>query len=439
VYLQYNDVKQRWTESIAGIELAKRVLAERPMPTNVDGRTGMEKLLAGVRILDVSAFSPVRYGTTVLADLGADVIQVDKPAASARANLALLDSAEHTRWLWHSRNKRSIVIDLKQDAGREVFYALVDTADAVIEGFAVGVAARLGIDYDTLRARKADLIYASVSGFGQHGPNAHTSGHEQNYQAMGGLTAASAGPGRQPDITPLPISDSVASLYSVVAVMAALQQRRESGRGAHLDISVQDSVLSLFGYNAHYLWRHAIADPRTVREFGGHPGVGVYQTADGRAVQLSAVEPWVWGKFCEAVGAPDLSDDYDTDPARIPIVRGRLSDIFASRTRDDWVGLNAEHDVGISPVQDLAELLADPHILARGMVKDVTHPTLGVVEQLATPITVNGRTPDADWIPVPGDHTEPLLTELGYSSERRAELSRLGAVRGPTPRPENGC
>jgi crotonobetainyl-CoA:carnitine CoA-transferase CaiB-like acyl-CoA transferase len=393
----------------------------------------MDKLLNGVRVLDVSVFSPVRFGTTVLADLGADVIQIDKPPRTQRADLEMLDSTEHPRWLWHGRNKRSVVIDLKRPDGREVFYDLLDTADAVVEGFAVGVAARLGVDYETLRARKPDIVYASVSGYGQTGPYAHLSGHEQNYQAMGGLTAASGGSGRTPDITPLPISDSVASLYSVVALLAALQRRKATGRGAYLDISVQDAVLSLFGYNANYLWRQGITQPRTIREFGGHPGVGVYPAADGRAIQLSVVEPWAWSAFCAAIGAEDLRDDYELDATRAMVVRGRLTGIFAERTRDEWVALNAEHDLGISPVLDLAELLNDPHVRARGMVNEVKHPTLGPIEQLATPIAVDGTIPASEWIPQPGDHTDSVLAGLGYSRERVEQLHRSGAIRGSGP------
>ena len=393
----------------------------------------MEKLLNGVRILDVAAFSPVKYGTTVLADLGADVIQIDKPASAQHGDLPLLNSTEHPRWLWHSRNKRSIVLDLKTDAGRDVFYDLVDSAHAVIEGFAPGVAKRLGIDYETLRVRKPDLVYASVSGYGQIGPYSGLSGHEQNYQAMSGLTAAAGGAGRDPGITPLPISDSVASLYSVIAVLAAIQQHQATGRGANLDISIQDSVLSLFGYNANYLWRMGIEDPREIREFGGHPGVGVYRTADGRAVQLSAIEPWAWSAFCAAVGLDEAANPYEPTPAQSQAMQIRLTELFLARTRADWQQLNESNDVGISPVLGLPELLQDPHVQARGMVNTVDHPTLGRIEQLATPIAVDGRIPTSDWMPQPGDHTEAILTELGYDAERRRGLLERGAAWSSTP------
>jgi alpha-methylacyl-CoA racemase len=393
----------------------------------------MEKLLDGVRILDVAAFSPVKFGTTVLADLGADVIQIDRPASAQRGDLAILSSTEHPRWLWHSRNKRSVVLDLKRAEGREVFYDLLETADAVVEGFAVGVASRLGIDYETLRARKPDIVYASVSGYGQSGPYSALGGHEQNYQAMGGLTAASGGASREPDITPLPISDSVSSLYAVIAVLAALQQRQATGRGAHLDISVQDSVLSLFGYNANYFWRMGIQDPRTIREFGGHPGIGVYRTSDGRSVQVSAVEPWAWASLCAVLELDDLAGAYDVTRAETDAMRSRLAAVFATRTREEWHRLNEARDVGISPVLDFTELLDDPHVRARGMVNSVIHPTLGEIEQLATPISVDGRIPTSDWMPQPGDHTNAVLSELGYDKERRQQLIDSGVAWAPNP------
>lgn len=416
--------------------MISRPAAATVRPEREEGLS-VRKLLDGVRVLDVSTFSPVRFGTTVLADLGATVIQVDKPPRGRPEDrLDLLDSTEHPRWLWHSRNKRSVVINLKLQEGRDVFYDLLTTADVVIEGFAVGVAARLGIDYETLRARKSDIVYASVSGFGQTGPYAHLTGHEQTYQAMGGLTASTAASGGSPQITPLPVADSVSSLYCVIAVLAALRRRDATGQGACIDISLQDAVLSLFGYNANYFWQQGVTDPRTIREFGAHPGVGVYRTADGRAVQVNAVEPRAWAALCRALDADDLCGDYDIDAARTAAVRDRFTDIFAARTRDEWTAFNASDDVGISPVLDLVELLGDEHIRARGMVSEIRHPTLGVIPQLATPITVDGRVPSSDWLPRPGDHTDSLLAELGYSAEFRDELRRTGATAGPADQPE---
>jgi crotonobetainyl-CoA:carnitine CoA-transferase CaiB-like acyl-CoA transferase len=391
----------------------------------------MEKLLTGVRILEVAAFSPVKFGTTILADLGADVIQIDKPGSAQRGGLPLLTSPEHPRWLWHSRNKRSVVLDLKQPAGREVFYDLVATADAVVEGFAAGAAERLGIDYDSVRARKPDIVYARVSGFAETGPDSALGGHEQNYQAVSGLMAASGGADREPAITPLPISDSVSSLYAAIGILAALQQRQATGRGARLSISIQDSVLSLFGYNAQYHWQAGVDDPRTVREFGGHPGTGVYRASDGLFVLVSAVEPWAWEKLCGVLGVADLATAYEVSGADADAVRARLGTVFETKTRDEWRSFNDEHNVGISPVLDYTELLRDRHMRERGMVNSVPHPSLGQIEQVATPIAVDGRIPTSDWMPQPGSHTEAVLTELGYSAQRRAQLRGSGAISLP--------
>jgi alpha-methylacyl-CoA racemase len=189
-------------------------------------------------------------------------------------------------------------------------------------------------------------------------------------------------------------------------------------------------VLSLFGYNANYYWQQGITEPRTIREFGGHPGVGVYQTADGRAVQVNAVEPWAWDRLCRSLGAEELRGDFDIDEDRVPVVRERLAEIIAGATREEWAAFNASENVGVSPVLDLAELLSNEHIRSRGMVNEVTHPTLGVIPQLATPITVDGHVPSSDWLPQPGDHTDSTLAELGYAAELRDELRRKGAIQG---------
>lgn len=382
-------------------------------------------LLDGVRVLDLSTFSPVRFGTTVLADLGADVIQVDRPAAAFRQDIPLLTSTEHPRWLWHSRNKRSLGLDLRQPGAREVFLRLVETADVVIEGFAVGVAAKLGLDYPALSAVKPDLVYASVTGFGQSGPNASVPGHEMNYQAVGGITAAMAAANRgTPAILPLPISDSVASLYAVIGVLAALQRRDRTGMGACIDISIQDSVVSLLGYPAQYLWQDGIENPAEIDEFGGSPASAPYATADGNAVVLGAVEPWVWERFCAFVERPDLVEAPRED------VRAALTTVFATRTRDQWVAASAEHDLALTGVLTLPDLLTDPHIEHRGLIVEVAHPTLGQVKQVATPINVDGGLPAARWFEVPGAHTKELLGELGIDQAAQRELFESEAIFG---------
>ena len=395
--------------------------------------TDATPLLAGVRIVDLSTFSPVRFGTTVLADLGADVIQVDRPRSAFREDIRLLTSNEHPRWLWHSRNKRSLGLDLRRPGAKELLLRLVVDADVVIEGFAPGVAARLGLDHASLAAVNPDLVYASVTGFGQTGPNAHLPGHEMNYQAMGGVTSAMAATydGRAA-ILPFPLGDSVASLYSVVAILAALRRRDATGEGAVLDISIQDSVVSMLGYPAQYLWQDGIDDPREIDEFGGSPSSSPYTTADGQAVVLGAVEPWIWEAFCAYVERPDLAempDDHDGREA----VRAELAKIVAGRTRDEWMVAASEHGLAMAPVLTLPELVTDPHLLHREMVGEVDHPDLGPVPQIGTPIHVDGSSLPMRSFAVPGSDTTDLLAELGVSPSEEAALRQEGAVFDPEP------
>jgi len=383
--------------------------------------------LAGVRVLDLSTWSPVRFGTTVLADLGADVVQIDRPTSAFRESIPLLTSTEHPRWLWHSRNKRSLGLDLRKPGARAVLLRLVEDADVVIEGFAVGVAARLGLDYASLTKVKPDLIYASVTGFGQTGPNAAISGHEMNYQALSGVTAAmAAARGGTPAILPFPLSDSVASLYAVIGVLAAVHRRTNTGQGACLDISIQDSVFSLFGYPAQYFWQQGIK-PEEIEELGASPTSAPYATSDGKAVVLGAVEPWVWERFCVHVQRPDLVQAV-TDPAERERVRSELAKIFIGRSRAEWLEASAEQDLALSAVLTLQDLLTDPHLEHRGMIPEVEHPTLGPVKQVATPINLDGSVPAARWFEVPGAHTADLLLEAGFDAAMRDELFAAGAV-----------
>jgi alpha-methylacyl-CoA racemase len=383
--------------------------------------------LAGVRVLDLSTWSPVRFGTTVLADLGADVVQIDRPASAFRQEIPLLTSTEHPRWLWHSRNKRSLGLDLRKSGAREVLLRLVENADVVIEGFAVGVAAKLGLDYASLVKIKPDLIYASVTGFGQTGPNAAVFGHEMNYQALSGVTAAmAAARGGTPAILPFPLSDSVASLYAVIGVLSALHRRSLTGQGACLDISIQDSVFSLFGYPAQYWWQQGVK-PEEIEELGASPTSAPYTTSDDKAVVLGAVEPWVWERFCAHVRRPDLLDAV-RDPAERDHVRRELATIFAGRSRDEWLTASAEHDLALTAVLTLQDLLADPHLDHRGMIAEVAHPTLGTVKQVATPINLDGRVPAVRWFEVPGAHTSELLRRAGFDEVAQRELFAAGAV-----------
>jgi crotonobetainyl-CoA:carnitine CoA-transferase CaiB-like acyl-CoA transferase len=300
----------------------------------------------------------------------------------------------------------------------------------VIEGFGVGVAAKLGLDHASLSAVRPDLVYASVTGFGQTGPYAPMPGHEMNYQAMGGVTAsmAAANDGRAA-LLPFPIADSVASLYAAIAVLAGLRRRDRTGEGVYLDISIQDAVVSMLGYPAQYYWRQGIEDPTDIDEFGASPTSSPYSTSDGKAVVLGAVEPWVWQRFCQHVERPDLQE-IGADQAARDSVRRSLQHIFLRRTRDEWMVASAEHDLALTAVLTLPEVLEDDHVRHRRLVSEVDHPTLGSVLQVGTPIHVDGDPLENARFAVPGSDTAELLHELGVTGDDADALRRTGAVFG---------
>jgi len=185
-------------------------------------------------------------------------------------------------------------------------------------------------------------------------------------------------------------------------------------------------VFSLFGYPAQYLWQQGVK-PEEIEELGASPTSAPYATSDGKAVVLGAVEPWVWERFCGHVLRPDLLEAVH-DPAERDRVRSELATIFVGRSRDEWLEASAEHDLALSAVLTLQDLLNDPHLEHRGMMPEVAHPTLGTVKQVATPINLDGSLPAARWFEVPGAHTADLLREAGFDETTQSELFAAGAV-----------
>jgi len=212
----------------------------------------------------------------------------------------------------------------------------------------------------------------------------------------------------------------------VIGVLAAVHRRSNTGEGACLDISIQDSVFSLFGYPAQYFWQQGI-NPEEIEELGASPTSAPYATSDGKAVVLGAVEPWVWERFCVHVQRPDLVQAV-TDPSERDRVRRELAKIFVGRSRAEWLEASAEQDLALSAVLTLQDLLTDPHLEHRGMIPEVEHPTLGPVKQVATPINLDGSVPAARWFEVPGAHTADLLLEAGFDAAMQDELFAAGAV-----------
>lgn len=384
--------------------------------------------LDDVRILDLSRLAPGPFCTMLLGDLGADVLLIEPPPSS-RAGQAGQGSGDAYDAL--RRNKRSIVLNLRDDEAREVFYKLAEAADVVLEGFRPGVVKRLAVDYETLRERNPRLIYCSLSGYGQAGPYADLVGHDINYISIGGaLSMIGPSPEGPPAIPMNIIADFAAGgLHAAYGILAALHARERTGRGQYVDIAMSDGVLYLLsmiisGYFANGRVPEA---GRTVLN-GSAPHYNVYECKDGRWISLGSLEPHFWANLCQAMGREDfVSHQYDA--AKRDEIFAHFRRQFKTKTRDEWFGILKQTDICVAPVLTLDEALRDPHNLSRGMVVEVEHPQVGRVKQVGIGTKLS-ETPGAVRTPPPavGQHTDEVLASLGYDAERIRVLREGGAV-----------
>ncbi|WP_265107767.1 CaiB/BaiF CoA transferase family protein [Halosolutus halophilus] len=365
--------------------------------------------LDDVRVLDLTRLLPGPYATQLLADLGADVIKIEDPDAGDYARHLPPRTPDGTGAVFEAvnRGKRSVTLDLKTDDGRDAFLRLVEDADVLIESFRPGVVDRLGIDYETVSDRNPDLVYCSISGYGQDGPYRDHAGHDLGYVGLAGLLDVTrSDTDERPRIPGYPVADMAGGLSAAFAIVSALLSRELGGRGGtYLDCSLSDAVLS---------FSQAVAtpalygdEPRPGDGFftGGHPWYNVYETADDRYVTLSALEPKFWQAFCDAVDRPDLASVHGTrDETEQAALRAELEAVFADRTREEWVEF-ATPQIPIAPVLTPAEALDHPQFADRGMVRRGDDPAI------LSPI--RGASPAPSETPAHGEHTRAVLEAIG--------------------------
>jgi len=392
--------------------------------------------LEGIRVLDLSRLAPGPFCTMLLGDLGADVIVVEAPPEALHGSLSAdqivdPDSLERARaYNALGRNKRSIVLNLRHDAARDIFYRLAKTADVVLEGFRPGVVKRLAVDYETLREVNPRLVYCSLSGYGQDGPYSTAVGHDINYIAMGGMLDMIGWQGEPPGIPLNVIADYAAGgLHAAYAILAALMARDKTGRGQYLDIAMSDGVLYLLAVAlSQYFASGEVARRGEGMLNGGVPYYNVYQTKDGGWLSVGCLEPHFFANLCHALDCDDLAP-FQHDPSRRAEVFDRFQESFLTKTRDEWTALFRGVDACVAPVQSLAEAAADAHNRYRGMVIEVEHPTLGKVRQVGVGTKLSdtpGQVRSA--APRPGQHTDEVLSEVGLSATETAALREAGAV-----------
>jgi alpha-methylacyl-CoA racemase len=371
--------------------------------------------LAGVRVVELTGIGPGPFCAMLLADLGAEVLRVDRPAASRPGWPAVL-----------ARGRRSVAVDLKHPDGAGVVLDLVASAAALVEGFRPGVAERLGIGPDACLARNPRLVYGRVTGWGQEGPWRLAAGHDIDYVALAGALHP-VGPAGGPPVPPLNLVGDFGGggMLLALGVVAALLETGRSGAGQVVDAAMVDGAALLttqfHELLAAGLWR----EERGANLLdGGAPFYGVYQTADGRHLAVGALEPQFYAELLRRLGldAGDLPDQLDRDGW--PLLRERLAALFRTRTRDEWCELLAGTDACVAPVLGLGEAPAHPHNRARGTFVDVG----GVVQPAPAPRF--SRTPCDPPSPAarPGEHTDQALTDWGIPPDQVTRLRATGAI-----------
>lgn len=392
-------------------------------------------MLSGVTILELGQVIAGNFGGVILADLGAEVIKIEPHTGDTARNATIAplhdESAIH---LFMNRGKKSVVLDLKDQRGLELFYSLVAQSDVVIDNFRPGVMARLGVDHDTLKKHNPRIITSSVTGFGEYGPAKDKSAFDLVVQAYSGHVDITGPPDGDPARVGIPIADIAGGIYSCISVLAALVGRELHGNGQHADVAMLDTLVSLLSYDAlDYL----NSGRKVGRQGTAHAHMvpwQAFQTRDGYVV-VAARDEKFWANLCDAIGRPDLKDDPLTMNNKervanrdqvVPI----LAEIFHAKTNSEWLAILDEYDIPNAPVNDIEAVFNDPQVLARGMVRTYQHPTLGDIRYPPSPIKFSEWESPNLPAPMLGEHTAQVLIErLGLDDAEVRQLAADGVVK----------
>lgn len=378
--------------------------------------------LTGMTVLDLTQVMAGPFATMVLADLGADVIKIENPDAGdqTRRSWGRSGKGEDSRaFMSLNRNKRSVVLDLKSEGGRADFRRLATDADVVVENWRPGVAARLGVDFETLSALNPRLVYASISGFGLSGPYAERPGYDLIAQAMSGVMSITGEPDGRPVKSGIPVADLGAGLFCAIGILAAWTSARETGQGQQVETSLFESALALAVWESTELWDTGLVPQKLGSANRMSAPYQALATRDGH-VTVGANNDRLWRRLCTTLGVEHLLDDerFRTNPDRMahrPELVAALEERLVEGDTESWVDLLLSAGVPAGPIQDYRQVLEeDPHVKARGMVAELDHPVEGRIPVLASPLRLS-RTPTSIRRPPPllGEHDAEVLERVG--------------------------
>ena len=401
--------------------------------------------LEGIKVLDMSIAVAAPFGAAMLADMGADVIKVERvqgephrlglPAGMDDVlDSRLVDGAQDTvGWMAVNRGKKDLAVDVRTDKGREIVLKLAKEADVVLQSFRPGVADRLGVGYEAISKINPQVIYLSFSGYGQTGPVAHRAGGDMWSQAMSGMISVLGFPDSAPQMAPFPVSDHVGGMLVAYAVMTALFVRQRSGVGQEVTVNNLDAALYLqFSEFAGYLTEGKMPY-KTGRSYYTPP-FGPLRAKDGDVMTIFGIDP-TWPAFCKLVGVEHLANDprFATDEARRQnrLEVGRLLDeAFSQKTRAEWQQIFRAARMRCDPCLTYEEVCAHPQIEANEIIFSTDHPTRGKIKMLGLPVKLK-KTQGGPQGPPPllGQHTEEILLRLGYTSADIQEMEAQKIIR----------
>jgi len=395
--------------------------------------------LSGIRVLDLSRILAGPYCTMVLGDQGAEVIKVERPHSGddTRTWGPPFAGGESAYYLCCNRNKKSVVIDLKNPRGVGLVREIAKVSDVLVENFTPGLMESFGLGYETLQELNPRLVHCAITAYGQDGPYRDRPGYDMVLSAVGGLMWITGPRDGEPCKVGVAITDVLTGVYAAGAITAALLWRERSGRGQYIDCSLLDAQVSAL---ANIASNYLVVGQEAQRWGTAHESIIPYQVfrTKDRPIAIAVANQKLWVNFCRLIGKEEWIEDprFESNPKRVEnrdVLLPLVAEVMARKTCDEWMELLVEKAIPCGPVNSMQSLFADPQVLHRGMLAEVPHPTIGALRLAGIPIKYSA-TPASIRRPPPllGEHTEEVLTDvLGYSSEKIATLARQGAIQGP--------
>jgi crotonobetainyl-CoA:carnitine CoA-transferase CaiB-like acyl-CoA transferase len=394
--------------------------------------------LQGIRILDLTRLIPGAFCTSMLGDVGAEVIKVEDPnIGDYERQIGPFIGSMASRFLILNRNKKSVALNLKEDKGKKIFIEMVKEADVIVEGFRPGIMKNLGLDYESLRKINQKLIYCSISSFGQNGPCRDVVAHDINIMGMAGFFDITGTRQGSPVIPGVQIADSVAGMNGALGILIALIRREKTGGGQLIDISMFDGIISWMFDAARYAFAgETVPGKGEGRLWGGLPNYNLFETKDGKYITVGSLEIKFKKTLLNKLGRDDNIEEENGPTSLEPkksdgALHSLLQNTFLTKTRDEWMEELGELNICIAPVNSVEEALSHPQIIFREMVKEVNHPSVGRIKQTGTPLKFSDISNGINRLPAPllGEHTREILGRLGYDESEIDDLVKTKIIR----------